>query len=78
MEANYTALYNYYTAKGQSNYTAHQNANNTLWKPSGEGGLGYLPYAVPAGQYLIGDNGKLNPKGDVTRAQVAKMLYAMG
>ena len=61
VEANYTALYNYYTAKGQSNYTAHQNANNTLWKPSGEGGLGYLPYAVPAGQYLIGDNGKLNP-----------------
>ena len=40
VEANYTALYNYYTAKGQSNYTAHQNANNTLWKPSGEGGLG--------------------------------------
>ncbi|MGN0282030.1 MAG: SusC/RagA family TonB-linked outer membrane protein [Prevotella sp.] len=61
IETNYTALYNYYASKGQSNYTAHVNANNTLGKPSGEGGLGYLPYVVPAGQYLVGDNGKLNP-----------------
>ena len=30
IEANYTALYNYYASKGQSNYTAHVNANNTL------------------------------------------------
>ena len=61
LETNYNALYNYFTSKGQSAYTAHLNANNTLYKASGEGGLGYLPYTVPDGQYLIGDNGKLNP-----------------
>ena len=65
IETNYTALYNYFTSKGQSNYNAHVNANNTLWKSSGEGGLGYLPYAVPAGQYLVGDNGKLNPNASL-------------
>ncbi|MGN0068476.1 MAG: SusC/RagA family TonB-linked outer membrane protein [Prevotella sp.] len=61
IETNYAALYNSYIAKGQSAYDAHVNANNTLWKPTGEGGLGYLPYAVPDGQYFVGDNGKLNP-----------------
>ena len=37
----------------------------------------YLTAMVEQG-IINGSNGKLNPKGDVTRAQVAKMLYAMG
>lgn len=61
IEMNYRGLYNYYLAKGQSAYAAHANANSALWKSSSEGGLGYIPYSVPAGQYLVGDNGKLNP-----------------
>lgn len=61
METYYGALYSNFLAKGQSAYQAHTNANNTLYKSAADGGLGYLPYTVPAGQYLIGDNGKLNP-----------------
>lgn len=37
----------------------------------------YLTAMVEQG-IINGSDGKLNPKGDVTRAQVAKMLYAMG
>lgn len=62
LETHYKALYNYYlNARGQSVYQAHANANSTLSKSSSVGGLGYIPYAVPDGEYLIGDNGKLNP-----------------
>lgn len=61
LETYYAALYNYYIANGQSAYEAHQNANATLYKSSADGGLGYIPYTVPEGEYLIGDNGKLNP-----------------
>ena len=61
LETYYAALYNYYIDNGQSAYEAHQNANATLYKSSADGGLGYIPYTVPEGEYLIGDNGKLNP-----------------
>ena len=61
LETYYTAHYNANIAKGQSPYTAHVNANNVLSASAAEGGLVYLPYSVPEGQYLIGDNGKLNP-----------------
>ena len=61
LETYYGGLYDANIAKGQTPYQAHSNANATLYRPSAEGGLGYLPYAVPNGQYLIGDNGKLNP-----------------
>ena len=61
IETYYGSLYRANIANGQTPYKAHANANATLYKPSGEGGLGYLPYSVPDGQYLIGDNGKLNP-----------------
>ncbi len=61
LETYYKAHYNYNIANDQSPYTAHVNANNTLYKSSGDGGLTYIPYSVPEGQYLIGDNGKLNP-----------------
>ncbi len=61
LETYYTALYNANIAKGQTPAQAHENANAALYKSSAEGGLGYIPYSVPDGQYLIGDNGKLNP-----------------
>lgn len=62
IETYYKALYNNNISRGQSVYDAWVNANNTLGAPAAQGGLGYLPYSVPAGQMLIGDNGKLNPK----------------
>ena len=61
IETNYKALYNNYINQGQTIASAHANANKTLTESSQNGGLGYVPYAVPAGQYLVGDNGKLNP-----------------
>ena len=61
IETNYKALYNNYINLGQTISNAHANANKTLAASSQNGGLGYLPYTVPAGQYLVGDNGKLNP-----------------
>ena len=61
IETYYGGLYRYYRAKGQTPYEAHGNANATLSAPSADGGLGYLPFTTPAGQYLIGDNGKMNP-----------------
>jgi TonB-linked SusC/RagA family outer membrane protein len=61
-EAYYTALYNYNVRdNGMSAYDAHVAANNLLGKPSSQGGLGYIVYAVPDGEYLVGTNGKLNP-----------------
>ena len=67
VETHYSALYNYYKNNGQSNAEAWASANNTLWKSKENGGLGYLPYTVPEGQYLIGDNGKLNPAATLGR-----------
>ena len=61
IETNYKALYNNYINQGQTIASANANANKTLTESSQNGGLGYVPYAVPAGQYLVGDNGKLNP-----------------
>ncbi len=61
-ETYYKALYNYNVRdKGMSAYDAHVAANNTLGATSDKGGLGYIVYAVPDGQYLIGTNGRLNP-----------------
>ena len=60
-ELHYNALYNNYVANGMSAYNAHVAANNTLGKTTSEGGLGYVCYTVPDGEYLVGDNGKLNP-----------------
>ena len=39
---------------------AHISANNRI-ATSLDGGLGYLTYTVPEGEYLIGSNGKFNP-----------------
>lgn len=61
-ETYYKALYNYaVNSQNMSNYEAHAWANSTLGTPTNEGGLGYMAMSVPTGEYLIGDNGRLNP-----------------
>ncbi len=61
-ETFYKALYNYNVRdKNMSAYDAHVAANNTLGSSSDVGGLGYIVYTVPDGEYLIGTNGRLNP-----------------
>ena len=74
-EVYYAALRNYYErpdqvmdADGNIKYTpglpaseAHLQAIKTMTGDTGAGGLGYIVYDVPAGQTLIGMNGKLNP-----------------
>jgi TonB-linked SusC/RagA family outer membrane protein len=65
-EMYYGALYGYLSAAtsdkglGYSPEQAHIIANQNMTGP-GDYGLGYNVYTVPAGQYLIGANGKLNP-----------------
>ena len=61
-ELYYKALYNYNIRdNAMSAFEAHQTANRTLGKPASNGGLGYIIYAVPDGETLIGTNGRLNP-----------------
>lgn len=61
-ELYYGAHYRYNTnVLGQDPFTAHRNANAALYKNSDEGGLGTIVMSPPAGQLLIGTNGKLNP-----------------
>ncbi len=50
-----------YAIRAVSAFDAHVAANETMGKTSDKGGLGYVVYAVPEGQYLIGTNGRLNP-----------------
>ena len=57
-ETHYQALLNYY--RGTSSANPHLDAVTGL-TGNGEGGLGYNVYSVPEGQFLIGENGKLNP-----------------
>ncbi len=65
-ETYYKALYNYNVRdKGMSAYDAHVTANNTLGLAGDKGGLGYITYAVPDGQYLIGTNGRMNPNASL-------------
>ena len=62
-ETYYKALYNYQLNEmGLSVYEAHVQANNILSSnEKAQGGLGYVCYTVPDGEYLIGENGRLNP-----------------
>lgn len=64
-EKTYEALYNaaYYTM-GKSAYDSFLYANSTL-PTNKNGGLGYQIYTIPQGQYLIGQNGKLNPNASL-------------
>ena len=62
-EVHYNALLNYYmNSRGYDFAQAHAAANNLMSQNSSVGGLSYICYSVPQGQYLIGDNGKLNPQ----------------
>ena len=65
-ELHYQALYNNYLLGGASKAEAHLAANNTLTS-NNPGGLGYNVMTVPAGQTLIGSNGRLNPNATVGR-----------
>ena len=60
-EQHYKALENYYIDNGNSPAAAHLKANNAIVGPMSGGGLVYQVYNVPAGQYFIGKNGKVNP-----------------
>ena len=66
-ELHHGALKNYYMDRGESAYNAWIHANENLCGASGNGGLGYNVYTVPDGQYLIGENGKLNPNATLGR-----------
>ena len=66
-EMHYTAMKNYYMAdQGLDAATAHNMAAANV-ATNAAGGLGYNVYTVPAGQTLIGTNGKLNPNATLGR-----------
>ena len=66
-EAYYGALKNYaINTLGQSAAEAHSWVNANMIYDE-EVGLGYNVFDVPAGQYLIGTNGKLNPNAKLGR-----------
>jgi len=68
----YNALRNYYiNERGQLPGQAHITANNIVGGDYTAGGLGYMAYTIPNGEYLIGTNGKLNPNA-VLGNRVAK------
>ena len=62
-ETYYKALYNYQVNEmGLNPYEAHVKVNQTMSSnDKTAGGLGYVCYTVPEGEYLIGENGRLNP-----------------
>ncbi len=60
-ELHYKALYNKYRMDGMEHHDAHKLANKNLTGPQANGGLVYNVFNVPAGQYMIGSNGRLNP-----------------
>ena len=66
-EMHYAALKNYYMDSGMDAITAHNTVVSSMTAPSGVGTLGYNVYTVPAGQTLIGTNGKLNPNATLGR-----------
>lgn len=59
-EMYYGALNNYFLGRGLSAADAYQMAVTNLTQ-SGDYGLGYNVFSVPNGEYLIGQDGKLNP-----------------
>ena len=65
-EMHYTAMKNFYKSSGLEDADAHVMAANNLTS-NASGGLGYNVYTVPAGQTLIGANGKLNPNATLGR-----------
>lgn len=59
-ETFYKALYNSQYLNFKGDYAANEYANKNLLDAN-NGGLGYQVYSVPAGQRLVGVNGRLNP-----------------
>lgn len=66
-ELQYGAVRDYYLDKGYNSVEAWQMANENLFGPAAEGGLGYNVWTYPEGQYLIGRDGKLNPNATLGR-----------
>ena len=65
-ETYYKSLYNYYlNQNGATPASAWASANSNLI--DGSFGLGYNIYSYPAGEMLIGANGKLNPNATIGR-----------
>lgn len=61
-QAHYASLYNYFrNSQAMDAYSAWMTANQTLGKGTDEGGVSYVSMSVPKGEYLIGQNGLLNP-----------------
>lgn len=68
MEAYYSQFYNYATnAGGLDNVAANKWVNDRIITNS-QWGLQYNPFTIPAGQNLIGLDGKLNPNATLGRA----------
>ena len=66
-ELYYAALRNYFTNEmGYDAAAAHTAANNNLTAANGYG-LYYNVFTVPEGQYMIGENGKMNPNATLGR-----------
>lgn len=78
-EAYYLALMNNYQYRqGMTFMESHILANNTIAKPADENGLGYMVYSVPNNQFLIGDNGKLNPAATLgNRVAYQNQIYTL-
>jgi TonB-linked SusC/RagA family outer membrane protein len=66
-EMQYDAVKNYYVNNGMSAHDAWLTANAGLTGDSGDGGLGYNIWTIPTGQFLIGENGRLNPNATLGR-----------
>ena len=61
-ELGYLAQYNHEIRdNGTSAARAHDLANQALFLDDDKGGFGYVTYTAPDGEYLIGQNGKMNP-----------------
>ena len=75
LETEYRAIYNAGISElGYSENQAWQWANSVL-PTNKNGGNGYNVYTVPEGQYLIGNNGKLNPNATLGWKDEANNRY---
>ena len=66
-EMHYSSLKRYYENELKYDSASAHIAANQAMLSTGDGGLGYNVYTVPAGQTLIGSNGKLNPNATLGR-----------
>ena len=63
-ETHFDALKDYYMDPAGQNMDAASAlalANANIAKPASDGGVGYMVYNVPEGQFFIGADGKINP-----------------